>query len=110
MISQNSNVEVIIVKNEESFKNYLKKHNNNEIVIGMGLVQSQTDEKFKIIFMNYKESELKRRFGKNIYFHEKLSKYSWFNLRPAKILFKPYSTEQLIDFLKFIIILKKLHV
>ncbi len=53
--------------------------------------------------MNYKESELKSRFGKNIYFHEKLSKYSWFNLGgPAKILFKPNSTEQLIDFLKFI--------
>ncbi len=37
MISRNSNVEVIIVKNEESFKNFLKKNIiNNEIVIGMG--------------------------------------------------------------------------
>ena len=40
---------------------------------------------------------------KVLFFNENLSKYSWFNLGgPAKILFKPESTEQLIEFLKLI--------
>ncbi len=53
--------------------------------------------------MNLNEKELKNKFGKNISFHEGLSKYSWFNLGgPAQILFKPESVDQLIDFLKII--------
>ncbi len=53
--------------------------------------------------MNLKQNELKNKFGKNIIFNENLSKYSWFNLGgPAKILFKPDSTEQLVEFLKHI--------
>ncbi len=37
MIATNSNVEVIIVKDEKNFKDYLKKNLiSNEIVIGMG--------------------------------------------------------------------------
>ena len=37
MISSNSNVDVIIIKNEENFKNFFKKHLiRNEIIIGMG--------------------------------------------------------------------------
>ena len=53
--------------------------------------------------MNLEKSELKKKFGKNIIFDENLSKYSWFNLGgPAKILFKPESINQLVDFLKLI--------
>ncbi len=53
--------------------------------------------------MNLNKKELKNKFGKNISFHESLSKYSWFNLGgPAQILFKPESVDQLIDFLKII--------
>ena len=37
MISSNSNVDVIIINNEENFKNFFKKHLiRNEIIIGMG--------------------------------------------------------------------------
>ena len=37
MISINSNVNVIIIKDEENLKNYLKKNlYKNEIIIGMG--------------------------------------------------------------------------
>ena len=37
MISLNSNVEVIVVKDEENFKNFFKKNLiKNEIIIGMG--------------------------------------------------------------------------
>ena len=37
MISLNSSVEVIIIKNEKDFKNYFKKNLiKNEIIIGMG--------------------------------------------------------------------------
>ena len=53
--------------------------------------------------MNLEHSELKNKFGKNVIFFENLSKYSWFNLGgPAEVLFKPESTEQLIDFLKYV--------
>ncbi len=53
--------------------------------------------------MNLKHDKLKNKFGKNIFFQENLSKFSWFNLGgPAKILFKPESTEQLKEFLKLI--------
>ncbi len=53
--------------------------------------------------MNLEKSELKKKFGKNIIFDENLSKYSWFNLGgPAKILFKPESINQLVNFLKII--------
>ena len=51
--------------------------------------------------MNILFKDLKKIFGKNIYFDEALAKYSWFNLGgPAKILFKPDNTDQLIKFLK----------
>ena len=51
--------------------------------------------------MNILFKDLKKIFGKNIYFDETLAKYSWFNLGgPAKILFKPDNTDQLIKFLK----------
>ena len=44
-----------------------------------------------------------KNFGKNIFFKEKLSKYSWFNLGgPAKIFFKPESDLEIIKFLKII--------
>ncbi len=44
-----------------------------------------------------------KNFGKNIFFNEKLSKYSWFNLGgPAKIFFKPENDFQIIKFLKII--------
>ena len=53
--------------------------------------------------MTLKLNKLKNKFGKNIFFQESLSKFSWFNLGgPAKVFFKPESTEQLIDFLKFL--------
>ena len=53
--------------------------------------------------MQINQNKLKLKFGKNIYFKESLSKYSWFNLGgPAKIFFKPKNTEQLIEFLKSI--------
>lgn len=53
--------------------------------------------------MNLDQNDLKNKFGKKIYFNENLSKYSWFNLGgPAKILFKPDTVEQLVDFLKHI--------
>ncbi len=53
--------------------------------------------------MNLNQTELKKKFGKNIIFQENLSKYSWFNLGgPAKIMFKPESVEQLTNFLKYI--------
>ena len=53
--------------------------------------------------MNFKQTDLKNKYGKNIIFGENLSKYSWFNLGgPAKILFKPESIDQLVDFLKHI--------
>ena len=46
---------------------------------------------------------LTKNFEKNIFFNEKLSKYSWFNLGgPAKILFKPQNDIQIIKFLKII--------
>ena len=51
--------------------------------------------------MNLDQKEIKNKFGKNVIFDENLSKYSWFNLGgPTKILFKPESTDQLVDFLK----------
>ena len=51
--------------------------------------------------MNILFKDLEKIFGKNIYFDETLAKYSWFNLGgPAKILFKPDNTDQLIKFLK----------
>ena len=51
--------------------------------------------------LNY--NELKNKFGKNVVFNEKLSKYSWFNLGGvANVLFKPESIDQLIKFLKYI--------
>ena len=44
-----------------------------------------------------------KNFGKNIFFNEKLSKYSWFNLGgPAKIFFKPENDLQLVKFLKIV--------
>ena len=44
-----------------------------------------------------------KNFGKNIFFNEKLSKYSWFNLGgPAKIFFKPENDLQIIKFFKII--------
>ena len=53
--------------------------------------------------MNLKKDELIKKFGKNIFFQEDLSKYSWFNLGgPANILFKPKSIEQLKNFLNYI--------
>ena len=53
--------------------------------------------------MNLKKDELIEKFGKNIFFQEDLSKYSWFNLGgPANILFKPESIEQLKNFLNYI--------
>ena len=53
--------------------------------------------------MNLNQNELKKKFGKNIIFQERLSKYSWFNLGgPAKIMFKPESVEQLTNFLKYV--------
>ena len=53
--------------------------------------------------MNFKKDELIKKFGKNVFFQENLSKYSWFNLGgPAMILFKPESIEQLKSFLKYI--------
>jgi len=53
--------------------------------------------------MNFKKDELIKKFGKNVFFQENLSKYSWFNLGgPATILFKPESIEQLKSFLKYI--------
>ena len=43
---------------------------------------------------------LKKKFGKNLFLKEKLSKYSWFNLGgPADIFFKPEDQGQLIEFL-----------
>ena len=42
-----------------------------------------------------------KNFWKKYLFYETLAKYSWFNLGgPAKILFKPDNTDQLIKFLK----------
>ena len=53
--------------------------------------------------MSFKKDELIKKFGKNIFFQEDLSKYSWFNLGgPANILFKPKSIEQLKNFLNYI--------
>ena len=53
--------------------------------------------------MNLEHDKLKNKFGKSIIFQENLSKFSWFNLGgPAKILFKPESTEQLKEFLQLI--------
>ncbi len=50
----------------------------------------------KILIENFKD---------NIFFNEKLSKYSWFNLGgPAKVFFKPKNISQITKFLK---ILKK---
>ncbi len=48
------------------------------------------------------ESNLKKSFGKQIYFKENLSKYSWFNLGgPADLFFRPDSIDQLTLFLNF---------
>jgi len=48
------------------------------------------------------ESSLKKKFGEKVYFREKLSKYSWFNLGgPAEIFFRPDDVDQLSSFLKF---------
>ena len=53
--------------------------------------------------MKLDKEKLKDKYGKNIIFHENLSKYSWFNLGgPARIMFKPDSVEQLVNFLKYI--------
>ncbi len=53
--------------------------------------------------MNLNENNLKKKFGKNIFFEENLSNYSWFNLGgPAKIFFKPENIDQLSNFLKLI--------
>ena len=70
--------------------------------MGAGSISSWM-RNLKEIFMNLEKKELKNKFGKNIIFGENLSKYSWFNLGgPAKILFKPESIDQLVDFLKHI--------
>ncbi len=53
--------------------------------------------------MTLEKNELKNIFGKNVYFQENLSKYSWFNLGgPARVLFKPENSKQLVNFLKHI--------
>ena len=53
--------------------------------------------------MKQKFKDLEKKFGKTIIFNETLSKYSWFNLGgPAKILFKPDTEDQLINFFKII--------
>ena len=49
------------------------------------------------------DSSLKEKFGRQIYFKENLSKYSWFNLGgPAEIFFRPDSIDQLTSFLRFV--------
>ncbi len=51
--------------------------------------------------MNLNKDTLLKKFGKNIIFEEKLSKYSWFNLGgPADIFFRPENKAQLVEFLK----------
>ena len=105
MISLNSSVEVIIIKNEKDFKNFFKKNLiKNEIIIGMGAGSiSNWMRNLKQFIMKLDKNKLKDKFGKSIIFKESLSKYSWFNLGgPAEILFKPDSIEQLIDFLRSI--------
>ena len=104
MISVNSDVNVIVIKDEENLKNFLKEFNEKRDYYWYGGgVDITLDEKFKTIFMNFKKSELIKKFGKNIFFQEDLSKYSWFNLGgPANILFKPESIEQLKNFLNYI--------
>ena len=48
-----------------------------------------------------KIENIKKKFRKSLFFNEKLSKYSWFNLGgPAEIFFKPKKKEELIEFLK----------
>jgi len=50
--------------------------------------------------MNLDTKFFKDKFGKNIIFQEKLSKYSWFNLGgPAAIFFRPANINQLKEFL-----------
>ena len=104
MISVNSDVNVIVIKDEENLKNFFKEFNEKRDYYWYGgRVNITLDEKFKTIFMNFKKSELIKKFGKNIFFQEDLSKYSWFNLGgPANILFKPESIEQLKNFLNYI--------
>ena len=49
------------------------------------------------------QNNLKNKFGNKVFFNEKLSKFSWFNLGgPAEIFFKAEDTAQLSSFLKFI--------
>ena len=49
------------------------------------------------------ESNLKKKFGRQIYFRENLSRYSWFNLGgPAETFFRPDSIDQLTSFLRFV--------
>ena len=48
-----------------------------------------------------KIENIKKKFSQSLFFNEKLSKYSWFNLGgPAEIFFKPKKKEELIEFLK----------
>ena len=46
-ISINSNVQVVVLKNEEELRKFMKKLMKNVIIIGMVLVQFLIDEKFK---------------------------------------------------------------
>ena len=81
MISLNSSVEVIIIKNEKDFKNFFKKNLiKNEIIIGMGAGSISHWMRDLKKFIMKLENKLKDKFGKSIIFKESLSKYSWFNL------------------------------
>ncbi len=60
------------------------------------------DKRFKAHFMKLEKSNLKSKFS-NIYFDEKLSKYSWFNLGGlAEIFYRPDNKKELSNFLKYI--------
>ena len=94
MISLNSNVEVIIIKNEKDFKNFFKKNLiKNEIIIGMGAGSiSHWMRNLKKIIMKLEKNKLKINLERILFLKKTLSKYSWFNLGgPAEILFKPDS-------------------
>ena len=59
------------------------------------------DERLEVKNMNKLEKIIQENFKSKIFFDEKLSKYSWFNLGgPAEIFFKPDNLEQLTSFLK----------
>ena len=60
------------------------------------------DERVKEHFMRLEKSYLKNKFS-NIYFDEKLSKYSWFNLGGlAEVFYRPDNKKELSDFLKHV--------